>query len=246
MRHLNELIDDHDLNIILRQELKIHHDSNKKINVNQKKHFPDFEFYSNDGTETGILINSKMQHQEICDLKNRIGRNKWTTWVMVCNGKNIAVAFYYRSPSEDGNINKVVTELEQIKKIYKTETRIIGGDFNAHSGIWDARFDGSHDQVTENVIKFMDDQNLACINDNYKPTHVRTRDRSSDNIVDILRYNSVDIVLITQDLIRMYAGWTTNSHNTFNGDIDHENIANCEIDSDWVSNMSSFCNDMEN
>ena len=98
--------------------------------------------------------------------------------------------------------------MSQIKEIYKTETFIIGGNFNAHSGIWDARFNGSHDQATDNVIKFTDHNNFACINDENKPTHVRDRDRSNDGIVDILGYNSVDIVLISQDLFGIYSEWT--------------------------------------
>ena len=84
----------------------------------------------------------------------------------------------------------------------------------------------------------MNENNFVCINDKNKPTHVRQRDRSCDGIIDILRYNSVDVTLISLDLISICDGWTTNSYNTFNGDINDENVANCEMDSDWVANMS--------
>ena len=240
IKYIKDLIDENELNLIVLQELKIHHKTDATINVNWKKYFPDFEFYSYDKRETGILVNNKIQHKEIKDLVKRVGENQWTTWVIICNrgGKNIAVASYYRSPSEDGDVNNVTKEVEEIKTKYKTETFMIGGDFNAHSGIWDARFGGNHNQVTENVIKFMNNNKLICANDNRKPTHVRNRDRSSDGIVDILGYNSVDIVLMTQDLIAIYNQWTTNSHNVFDGDIGSENVANCEMDSDWVANMS--------
>ena len=240
MKYLNELIDENGLNVILLQELRIHHNANGSLNVNWKKQFPDYEFYSNDDKETGILVYNKLQHKEVKDIKFRISKDQWTTWVMICNngGKNILIASYYRSPSGNGNTRDLTKEISVIKKQYKVESFIIGGDFNAHSGMWDARFNGDHSQNAENVIGFMEDNQLVCINDNTKPTHVRQRDRSSDGIVDILGYNSVDITFISQDLISISNGWTTNSNNVFNGDVNSENVDNCEMDSDWVANMS--------
>ena len=124
------------------QELKVHHNAVDDVNVNWKKHFPDFEFYSNDGKETGILVHKRLQHKEINDLNERIGDDQWSTWVMICNsgGKNIAVASYYRSPSGSGDARKMTKEINEIKLNYQIKSFIICGDFNAHSGIWDARF----------------------------------------------------------------------------------------------------------
>ena len=240
IEYIKVLIVDNNLNCILMQELKIHHNANDDVCVNWERCFPEFEFYSKDGKETGILVHKRLQHKEVDDLEYRIQNDQWTTWVMISNsgGKNIFIASYYRSPSSNGNAKNIAKEINEIKLKYHGESFIICGDFNAHSGIWDARFDGAHDNVTENVIDFMNDNNLVCINDKDKPTHVRQRDRSSDGIVDILAYNSVDITFISQDLISMCNEWNTNSYNTFNGDINDENIANCEMDSDWVANMS--------
>ena len=117
IKYIKDLIDENELNLIMLQELKIHHKTDATINVNWKKYFPDFEFYSYDKRETGILVNNKIQHKEIKDLVKRVGENQWTTWVIICNrgGKNIAVASYYRSPSEDGDVNNVTKEVEEIK-----------------------------------------------------------------------------------------------------------------------------------
>ena len=232
IRCIKNLIEEYKINIIMMQELKVHHNAVDDVNVNWKKIFPDFEFYSNDGKETGILVHKKLQQKEIDDLSVRIGNDQWSTWVMICNsgGKNIAITSYYRSPSSDGDTKEITKEINEIKEKYHIKSFMVCGDFNA-------RFCGVHDQITENVIKCMDDNQFVCVNDINK-THVRQRDRSSDGIVDILGYNSVDIVWISQDLIPICNEWTTNSFNVFNGDIDDENVANCEMDSDWVANMS--------
>ena len=147
--------------------MKIHHNARNSVSVNWKRIFPDFEFYSNDKKETGILVHKKLQHKEIDDLSYRMGKNQWSTWVMISNsaGKNVAISSYYRSPSSNGDTNNMNKEMNEIRQKYLIESFIVCGDFNAYSGIWDARFNGRHDKNTENVIKFMDSNKFVCIND---------------------------------------------------------------------------------
>ena len=138
---IKNCIKDHNLNILMLQELKVHHDSKKKINVDWKKHFKKWNFYSDDKRETGILIRKDVRATEIGIFDGKNKGNQWCTWVVVyCKDKKIAIRSYYRSPSARSSnidndkamadIRNIKKEIEYIKKNQEVNSFIVGGDTN--------------------------------------------------------------------------------------------------------------------
>ena len=81
-------------NLVFLQEIVTQHGG--KCNIKWKRLFPDFQWVSDDGNETGILVNKSIQIKKIGnDIPNRINGNQWCTWIVVfAHGKRILCGSY--------------------------------------------------------------------------------------------------------------------------------------------------------
>ena len=165
---MKRVINERNLNIVLFQELKIHHDNVNAIDIDWKEEFKNWKVVI-DNNETGILIN-KIVAMSKFETKAKMKGNQWMTRVIIhYKGKRIALASYYRSPSKrkenensnkkQADVRKIQEEITMWKRKQKVHSIIIGGDFNMHSKLWDKygkdkRADRKH---VENLIKLMDE-----------------------------------------------------------------------------------------
>ena len=239
-------IDENNINLIFLQELKIHHDGGK-VGIKWKKYFPDFNFISDNYIETGFLIHKNVQYHEVDKGKVFVGGNLWVTWIVVhSGGKQFLCASLYRSPSKRAskwnktkhlaNISDINRELKYLKNKTKCNGIIIAGDFNLASNLWDVRYNKQNSNSTNNLMDFMDENNLTCINNRELATHCKYE--NIDGIPTITKYNNIDLVLMSRDLVNKCSDFKTNSFNVYDGSDTGNDVINSELDAEWVSTVS--------
>lgn len=246
---VKDFISSNKCNLVFLQELKTTHNSNT-VKINWKKEFENFIWCTNDSNknECGILIHKRIQYQKIIDLKTANFGNQWMTWIIVhCIGKSILVGSYYRSPSErqannqgtptQADMTLISKEINEIQEKFKITSIMIAGDMNASSKMWDARFDGHETQATKKVVEFIEENELVICNDRLSPTHA-IYEKLNDGIINVKRYNSIDLTLMSYDLIEKCSDWTSNSYNYYDEENTGEDVENYELDIEWLSDVS--------
>ena len=239
LEQIKSVIKSSNFNVIFLQELKIHHESKDGININWKKYFKKWNFISDDNKETGILIRSYIPITKIGKFKSKLCGSQWCTWCIVyCKGRKICLGSYYRSPSKrdtltvggriisknrQADIRTLQVEINYIKKMQKVNEFVIGGDVNIESMLWNRNCKNDSKNVNE-LLEFMEINQLKLINNNSKPTHAVKRDGK------ITGYGIIDLVLVSKSLEIDVNGYDTNSYS--NGlNID-------SLDLQWVDNVS--------
>ena len=256
LHQLDVYIRENKRNVILLQELITQHNNEKNEITEAKKReieelFSDFNFhYTN--KSTAILYHKALQVKPIVvKSKEKLNGNQWLTWIIIySNNRPILIGSYYRSPSEystdekeekhAANCEDIRNEIKIIKKLYK-DTKfndiIICGDFNIHSNIWDAYYEGRYDKKEENVLKLLNNNDFELCNKKEKPTHC-IYNRDENNIPIINEYNTVDLTIATNTIAKKICNWDTNSHTIYTNENDKNNPYNNELDAQCINDVS--------
>ena len=205
---MKRLINEEKLNIVLLQELKIHHKNENEIKIDWKKHFKNWKAII-DNNETGILINKQVPMNKFKN-KSKLKDSQWITRLVVhYKGKKIGIGSYYRSPNakDVNHIKKLNNEIENWKKEEGVVSTIIGGDFNWHSTLWDKYGKDKKKDIkgVEKVIELIDKNELEITNDKTKPTHCKYKViKNGDNENrEITEYSIIDLIICSNNLKNM-------------------------------------------
>ena len=237
--YIKNSIRDNSLNVLLLQELKVHHESKKSINIQWSKHFKNWKFYSDDRKETGILVRKDVRCTPVGKFNGKQRSNQWCTWVVAyCKDQKIAIGSSYRSPSarydkddddrkkKMADIRLMKQEIEYIKSKHKIKSVVVGGDTNTCASIWDKNSDDKNINGVNEIIEFMAENDLKYINNNHKPTYARKRNGK------IVKYKIIDLIFVSTNLYDKVSGYDISSNNDGNG------LENSELDIQWVNDMS--------
>ena len=233
---IKALIKENNANIVTLNELCVQHANKSKIKKTElEREFNEFNVYLG-GNEVAIFVKKDINSTEAkVEASSKIKGKHWSIYSLVYTGsKPIIIGSYYRSPSGNDNPAQLKQELNALRTKYKCKNFIINGDFNAEHELWDNHCNSSKiDTIANGVLELLEEQELAVINNKYKPTHAKYNNINSDDYVIpvIYGYNSIDLSLVSLELQSKVNNWDTNSYTVYGND-------RSEMDLQWVSNVS--------
>ena len=233
---IKSLIRENNSNIVTLNELCVQHNNKTKIKkADLEREFKDFNVYLG-GNEVAIFVKKAINSTEAkIDAKDKINGKHWSIYSLIYSGsKPIIIGSYYRSPSENENPVELNKELNVLRDKYKCKNFIINGDFNAEHELWDNNCDPSKiDGNASGILELLEEQEMAIMNNKFKPTHAKYNNVNSEDIIIpiIYGYNSIDLTLVSLNLQNMVNNWDTNSYTIYGAD-------RSEMDLQWISNIS--------
>jgi exonuclease III len=258
LKKVKKWINTNNFDIILLQEIIIHHESSKKVNIERiiDEFGGNYVFYTHNHS-TGILVKNNIISDNITINSNLIGYH-WSTWITIkLMNRIIAICSYYNSPNNNNEINEnndnennnnsrilqLQQQIDEIKQLYNNKISfIIAGDFNCNSSEWDSFSDiyDENDELFNDIKNLIENNNLEIRNNSNYPTHCTKKYNK------ITKYNIIDLVLISNNIINKTNNYDTTSQMIYEIDSENDNniinnkneLQQLQNDLDWINNIS--------